>query len=95
MNQSERLTTLCVRSAWIVALALIVQPVRALEPEDGTVAESISAASSLSEAFRHASDRAAPGLVAVYTLRGPRMTDAWRRRQQPISRRHPMNDHIR
>ncbi len=37
----------------------------------------------LSAAFRTAADSASKGLVTIYTLRGPRMTEMWRRRIAP------------
>lgn len=48
--------------------------------------EPIPAASILSKAIRRVADRAAPSLVRVYALRGPRMTMPWRLRE--ASKRH-------
>ena len=48
--------------------------------DSATSEDSLSIATTLSNSFRAAADRASPGVVTVYTLRGPRMTPMWRKR---------------
>lgn len=68
----------------LIATTLSLQhPSRADEPSqsrrDST--ETVSLDGTLSHAFRDAANRASPGLVTVYSMRGPRMTPQWRRRE--------------
>lgn len=59
---------------------------RAAEPTRLASLPNAPHASSLSKEIRAAADRVSPGLVTVYSLRGPRMTAPWRMREEMMNR---------
>ncbi|QDS97062.1 trypsin-like peptidase domain-containing protein [Adhaeretor mobilis] len=59
------------------------------EPSHATEKKEDSTAQILSTEFREAADRATPGLVTIYTMRGPHETAEWRRLESRRGKKHP------
>lgn len=84
------IVTRAVLIAWIAVGSLIsdqhfthaAEPVRVAETKED------SAAQKLSTEFREAADRATPGLVTIYTMRGPHETVEWRRLEARRCKKH-------
>lgn len=85
--------TVLVLMTLIVSPLIFRQPIFAADPDHPTAVREDKVAVSLSQAFRSAAARASPGLVRVYTLRGPRMTPSWRRHLAATTNRIPANFH--
>lgn len=66
----------------------------AAEPLPGSGTDRESVAANVSTEMRHAASRAAPGLVTIYALRGPRMTKPWRMREETKNSRSQTREGI-
>lgn len=62
-----------------VSLVSVLNLSRAAEPSQAVEKKKESPAQRLSTEFREAAERASPGLVTIYTMRGPHKTQEWRR----------------
>jgi serine protease Do len=80
-HSSLRFALLAVGAATAIQLAVISTSC-AVEPTHVAALPNAPHASSLSKEIRSAADRVSPGLVTVYSLRGPRMTVPWRMREE-------------
>jgi serine protease Do len=78
MNKIFQLEPLAFLTVLFGVLLLSAERAGCEEPNHAS-SEAQTHAKSLSNAFRSAVDRASPGLVSIYTIRGPRMTPQWRR----------------
>lgn len=63
----------------IFSLAIALQTTLAAEPSGKRETDSIATAQKLSIAFRAAVDQGSPGLVTIFTMRGPHQTEQWKR----------------
>ena len=87
MNRRRQLRKFLVLTT-LFGAQIIVSQVANAEQNRSQAAGNVSVDTFLSDAFRTAADRASPGLVSIYTIRGPRMTAMWRRRKESLNLRH-------
>lgn len=73
----------------ISLLAISLQTTLAAKPIVERDTESVAAAQKLSKAFRAAVDEASPGLVTIFTMRGPHQTKQWKRLNSVRQNRNP------
>ena len=93
MCNSKKCLELPTFAMTVVILSLFGELLGA-EPLPGSGADRDSVAGNLSTEMRHAASRAAPGLVTIYALRGPRMTKPWRMREETKNRRSQTRESI-